>query len=54
MGKMMNMNSLANLFEESVRKYGDNIAVRNKGMQFTYKETNILANKMAMYIKDKG
>ncbi|WP_185150853.1 non-ribosomal peptide synthetase [Peribacillus simplex] len=50
----MKMNSLANLFEESVREYGDNIAVRNKDMQFTYKETNILANKMALYIKEKG
>ncbi|WP_430177966.1 recombinase family protein [Peribacillus simplex] len=29
---------LANLFEESVREYGDNIAVRNKDKQFTYKE----------------
>ncbi|CAN7459412.1 amino acid adenylation domain-containing protein [Peribacillus frigoritolerans] len=50
----MNMNSLANLFEESVREYGDHTAVRNKDMQFTYKETNILANKLVMYIKDKG
>ena len=51
---MMNMDSLVNLFEASVRKYENNIAVRNKDMHFSYKETNILANKMAMYIKDQG
>ncbi|MFE4896976.1 amino acid adenylation domain-containing protein [Peribacillus butanolivorans] len=48
------MNSLVYLFEESVRRHEDNIAIRNKDKHFTYKETNILANKMAMYLKNKG
>ncbi|MFC0562216.1 non-ribosomal peptide synthetase [Halalkalibacter alkalisediminis] len=48
------MKSLVYLFEESAKKHGDKVAVRNKDRQFSYKETNILANRFAQYLQNQG
>ncbi|WP_332629890.1 amino acid adenylation domain-containing protein [Halalkalibacter flavus] len=48
------MKSLVYLFEESTRKHGDKVAVRNKDRTFSYKETNILANQFARFLRNQG
>ncbi|WWB88058.1 amino acid adenylation domain-containing protein [Priestia aryabhattai] len=48
------MNSLVYLFEETVRSYSDNIAIKNKNKDYSYKETNSIANKIARYLQYSG
>jgi amino acid adenylation domain-containing protein len=46
--------NVVHLFEESVRTYGDRIALNWENEDYTYKELNSVVNQLAQLIADKG
>ncbi len=45
---------LENYFEESVRKYPNNIAIEEGNKRYTYTETEQTANRLACYLQQQG
>lgn len=52
--KTYNTKNLIEKFEENVLNNPNNIAIKYENEKYTYNELNVLANKFAKYLRDKG